>query len=227
MESIISLLQTLLWVGLIAAITFRYHKIIENLLTSLHQRIDSGSGIKAGPFEIKEILKPQDAAEQAQTIQEEVAQIVQAEQSEAQRTHEPIANHKDDLRSQYLRAEDLALRKIQSEFGEFVSRQMQLSSGLRIDGAFVKDNTLNIVEIKYARRRLSRMLATQAVDRILSRIKTQGWKRVHIVLVVVYENAEIDLRAEELRLSDAVSREDFLVLVKCFLLSELEKEFGL
>jgi len=52
MEHISSLIQTVLWVGLIGGIVWRFNKPIYELLSALYSRIEAGSTIKAGPFEL-------------------------------------------------------------------------------------------------------------------------------------------------------------------------------
>ncbi len=56
MEHISPLIQTVLWVGLVAAIVWRFHIPIYGILAALQKRVESGASVKAGPFEISERL---------------------------------------------------------------------------------------------------------------------------------------------------------------------------
>jgi len=58
MEHIAPLIQTLLWVSLVGAIVWRFHRSIEEILSALHKRIDGGSNVKAGWFELTDQFRP-------------------------------------------------------------------------------------------------------------------------------------------------------------------------
>jgi hypothetical protein len=65
MKELVPLIQTVLWVGLISAVLYRYHDLIEALITSVKTRIDSGGSLRVGPVELAAIAKPQDPEQQA------------------------------------------------------------------------------------------------------------------------------------------------------------------
>src|SRR6478752_10626689 len=81
MKELVPLVQTLLWVGLISAVLYRYHRSIEALITSLRARIDSGGGVKVGPVELVALARPLDPEQQAKKLDEEVAQITKANEA--------------------------------------------------------------------------------------------------------------------------------------------------
>src|SRR5436309_3289517 len=58
MDHIAPLIQTALWTGLIAGIVWRFHLAIHGLLTALQKRVETGSTLKAGPFELIDRLHP-------------------------------------------------------------------------------------------------------------------------------------------------------------------------
>jgi hypothetical protein len=131
------------------------------------------------------------------------------------------------LRSLYLRAEDLALREIQYEYQAPVGRQIQLGSNLEFDGAFAKNGTLHVIEIKYATSSLPRLIVEQTVTRLFSRIRSRGWKNVRVIFVVVYGASTVDLEKEKQRIADAISDHLYEVDIRCYHLDDLAKKFGL
>jgi hypothetical protein len=68
-----SLVQTVLWVGLIGGAIIWAHKPLHGILTALQKRIEAGSEIAAGPFSLKD-LKPQPAEQQVEKAKAEVIQ---------------------------------------------------------------------------------------------------------------------------------------------------------
>ncbi|MBI5674056.1 MAG: hypothetical protein HZC50_12650 [Nitrospirae bacterium] len=56
MKEWLSLVETLAWVGLVGYVLYRFGTYIEGLLEAFRSRIESGSPIKAGPFELGQDL---------------------------------------------------------------------------------------------------------------------------------------------------------------------------
>ncbi len=226
MMAIIPLLQTILWVGLIAFVLIRYHRILESLVSSLQRRIDSGAGIKLGPVELAELVKPLAPEQQAKKLDEEIAQIEKARQLEL--PGEVRYPTKEAIRALYLRAEDLVLREIAYEYQSPVGRQIQLGKNLAFDGVFAKDGVLHVVEIKYTDTRpLLNALIDQTITRLISKIEERGWKNVRIIFAVVYGSLAIDLEQERQRIGAIVKGRSTAVDVRCYHLSELAEKFGL
>ncbi len=227
MKELVPLIQTALWVGLIGAILCRYHRLIEAVISSLKTRIDSGGGVRVGPVELAALVTPLNPEQQAKKLDEEVAQIAKA--NEAERPGEievpPVG---ESIRSLYLRAEDLALREIQSEYQITIGRQIQLGRNLEFDGAFAKNGTLHVIEIKYSGNRpLARPFIDQTISRLFSKIRNRGWKNVRMIFAVVYGDSNIQLDRERQRIEDVISDSDYNVDIRCYHLEELAKKFGL
>ena len=111
MEHIAPLIQTILWVGFIGTIFWRFHTPIYGLLMALQKRVETGSSVRAGPFEITDQLKPQDPKTQKEKTAVEVEEALQAESQLPQAVSSPtecIAS----VQARYFQAEDLVLRAI-------------------------------------------------------------------------------------------------------------------
>ncbi len=229
MEHIAPLLQTVLWVCLLGVALWRFHEPIHGLLVALQKRIESGSNIKAGPFELTEQLKPQAPSKQKEKAAIELAEVLQEQQPEQLLPlFESISQRAAAVQAKYFQAEDLVLRAIQAEYGATVSRQVTAGADMGFDGAFVSNGRLNIVEVKYLSRpssNLSKML--QSVDRIAASVSRYGWRNVQIILAVVVENAD-DVTKVNTRLQELIDhkQESVAVVVRCYTFAELQQKFG-
>lgn len=216
------LLQTLLWVGLIGGIVWRYHDIIHDILTAVKKRIDSGSNIKAGPIEISEQLRPQDSEQQREKIHLEIKEL---KTSKVNITEEPIKNQ-SALQARYFQAEDLAMRAIQSKFGVSISRQVTAGKDLGFDGVFTLNGTLNIVEIKYTHHKPSVSNYRKSIEQIHTAISKYNWKNVRIIFAIVVEHPKdkeiSDIEMERIGLNCPFPMEIFMYDIE-----SLEKEFGI
>jgi hypothetical protein len=226
LKAIIPLMQTVLWVGLIGSIIYRYHRSIESIIESLKRRIDSGGGLKLGPVELAALAKPLDPEQQIKKLNEDVAQLVEAERAAGSSGASPPLK-RENIQAQYLRAEDLALRELQSEYDVTIGRQIQLGSNLAFDGAFVQDGRLYIIEVKYSRRLLPRAIVQQTVERCFSRIRSRAWKSTRLIFAVVYEDLNIDLAKEKERIWKVVAEYGEEADVRCYHLAELATKFGI
>lgn len=179
MDNLASLIETLLWVGLIVWIVTKYGSSIGAILDALQKRIESGGSVKAGPFELGKNLKPQPLQEQkAKAVLESQELIVD----------EPTSvGFKESISSaltKYYEAEDLALRAVQAEFGVNINRQVTAGADMGFDGTFAKDGTLYIIEVKTVSRLRSGFLR-DAINKLSSTVARYGWKNVRIIVVVV------------------------------------------
>jgi len=230
MEHIAPLLQTLLWVGLFSAVFWRYHEIIGKLLETIHKRIESGSAVKAGPLELAEQLRPQNAEQQREKLAVEVEQLTQEEPPEpyGQAANARALPPPDPsmLRSLYFQSEDLGLRAVQAHYGAPVSRQVQVGPDLQLDGFFTLGGVGYLVEVKYARFRYPQKLLQATAEKLLTKTSSLGWRNIHIVLVVVYGEATRDLKAEESRMREIFGTYEEKVTVHCYRLKELAERFG-
>jgi hypothetical protein len=199
-EHVAPLLQTVLWVCLIAGILLRFHKPLHALLSSLAKRVESGSTVKAGPFEIADLVRPQTAAEQSTRIAAEVRALsdvsVSVEPAEPPRRGQGL----EDVALEFARIEDLAFRAIQSEVGETITRNAKIGESLQVDGLFWKEGRLTLVEVMYLPNSLhAKKFAVDAAARMQQAVSRESklanvWPQLLIVLV--YKNAG-DLAAHQ------------------------------
>jgi hypothetical protein len=227
MEHIAPLIQTILWVGLIAVVLWRFYAPIYGLLLALQKRVEAGSSIKAGPFELSEQLKPQDSAKQKEKAASEVAEALQTSvDPEVVTSSAATLRTAASVQARYFQAEDLVLRAIQAEYGATISRQVTAGSDPGFDGAFVTNGRLNIVEVKYIggpSGNVSRL--RHSIVRLISAVSRYGWHNAQIILAVVFERPEEVSRATEL-LKALTSDMPIPIVVRCFSLSELQSRFG-
>lgn len=227
MEHIAPLIQTVLWVGLIGVVLWRFYEPIHGLLVALQKRVEAGSTIKAGPFELTEQLKPQDPAKQKQKAASEIEEVLQvSNDTGAGPAPAPEGERPADIQAKYFQAEDLVLRAIQAEYGATISRQVTAGSDMGFDGAFVTNGRLNIVEVKYLRGpsgNVSRL--RPSINRLANTVAAYGWNNAQIILAVVFERSEEVARATEM-LKSLVAEARIPTVVRCFSLQELQRNFG-
>lgn len=227
MEHLAPLIQTVLWVCLIAAVLWRFHNPIYGLLVALQHRVESGSNVEAGPFKLTEQLKPQDPLTQRQKAVSEIAEALDAGTASEVAVTEVERGRSASVQAKYFQAEDLVLRAIQSEYGATMSRQVTAGADMGFDGAFVTNGRLNIVEVKFLRGpsgNVSRL--RQSVERLVSAVVSYGWKNAQIILAVVFEREEEVARATEM-LKAITSGMSVPIVVRCYSLAELQRRFGI
>jgi len=224
-EHITPLIQTLLWVGLITGLVWRFHTPINGALLALQKRIESGSNIKAGPFEITDQLKPQLPEQQRQKAAEELQEVLEDISPEKSSLATAPAIVPASIQARHFHAEDLVLRAIQAEQGVTISRQVTAGSDMGFDGVFATDGRLNIVEVKYARSLTSLPRFKPTIERLNIAIARYGWKNVQIILAVVFENKEDMLRAQEL-LKKVTAVSAAPLIVQCYSYDALNSKFG-
>ena len=224
MEHIAPLIQTVLWVALIGGVVWRFHKPIYGLLTALQRRIEAGSNIKAGPFELTEQIRPQDPAKQEAKVVDEIKEI---QQDEANNGLQPpqIEDRTRAAKTRYFQAEDLVLRAIQAEYGTPISRQVTAGRDDGFDGLFLAGGRMNVIEVKYVSGKGSGHRFQETVARLTSSIQAYGWPNAQIVLALVFENSE-DIRRTREILSAMFLKNPVPVVVRCYSFSELQSLFG-
>ena len=242
MEHIAPLIQTILWVGLISVIVWRFYKPLYDLLLALSERIKSGSNIKAGPFELSD-MQPQLPTQQAAKANAEISEayLASTAQTAPVTTPAPATTTTTTIpaptttttpaptqqfKAKYFLAEDLALRALQSEFGEPINRQITAGQDKGFDGAFVKDRQLHIVEVKYSSGRHTMEQVQSAIRQIKMAVNRYGWKSVQIVIALVVDDAELVYSLQG-TLADRYSDSDIPVEFRVYSLPELESKFGL
>lgn len=219
-------IQNLLLVGLIAGIVWKFHKPLYGLLEALQKRVESGSNIKAGPFEITEQLRPQDPVSQQQKAAAETLEVLEAQAQEQEAPEEkPLAERASTVQARYFQAEDLVLRAIQAEYGAPVKRQMAAGRDAGFDGVFYASHRANVVEVKYVPGRGHNQKLRAAVERLTATIQQYGWLNAQIILALVFETEEDIERVKEL-LSAAFLSNPIPVEVKTYAMFALEEQFG-
>lgn len=222
MQYIAPLLQTVLWVVLIAVTLWKFYSPLYGLLSALHKRVEGGSNIKAGPFELTN-LKPQDPVTQLQRASAEVEEVIDAQNATPVTG---IPESREVIKAKYFQSEDLVMRAIQAEYGAVINRNVSAGPDLEFDGAFTTNGRLNIVEVKFLRGpsgNVSRLLSS--LERLESQLNHYRWGNVQLILAVVFERAQEVPRATEI-LKSMTTKLTIPVVVRCFSLSELQAQFG-
>jgi hypothetical protein len=230
MEHIAPLVQTILWVGLMGAIFWRYHIGIGKLIDAMHKRIEQGGGIEAGFLKLPE-FRPQNPSQQKQRLELEVQQVQEAEQAQEETPDDmpaAPANAADslDVRGRVLQAEDLALRAIQADYTTAIGRQLQIGSSIQVDAVFHLQNVLHVVEVKYVRRKYPRTLLLKTVERLLTLLRASVPSNFKLLVVLVYGHEYVNTAAERDRLNQALEVYKGQVELLCFTLPELARRFG-
>lgn len=230
MEHAAPLIQTVLWVGLIAGIVWRFHSPIYGLLVALQKRIEGGSSVKAGPFEISDQLKPQDPIAQKEKAAGEVQEVLQGQDLhvEAGQAASPVATQVGRaalIQSRYFQAEDLVLRSLQAEYGVPVSRQVTAGRDSGFDGLFLANGRTNVVEVKYVAGRGRSPAVKASIQKLTAAIREYGWDNSQIILALIFENSD-DVRYVREMLSTAFSGNAVPVVVRVFTMDQLREQFG-
>ena len=223
MQYIAPLIQTVLWVGLIVGIVWRFHAPIYGLLTALQRRIESGSNIKAGPFELSEQIHPQGVAQQVERAQAEVNELLQGQSAEIPELQHPAT----EVKTSYIEAEDLALRALQLKYGKPINRQVAFGPDFAADGAFTVEGQLNLVEVKHFMRS-NRALPNvrRTLESIQEFLRGKKWGNVNVVLAVVLHYAG-DVDKTRRQLSALKDEFDFSIDLHCYSLDDLKSHFAL
>jgi hypothetical protein len=237
MQYIGPLIQTILWVGLIGAIVWRFHLPIHNLLVALADRVKSGSDLKAGPFALTANVQAQPASQQAARASQEIAEAYEAvaldppapaQNSAALPQPPPIlaSTPTAQFRANYFLAEDLAMRAVQAEYGAPISRQITAGQDQGFDGAFVKDGKLNVVEVKYSSGKHASKLAKSSIARIAQSMHRNNWTSARLVLaIVVNDPAVVETTRKDLE--SLSSNSSIPVDIRVYSMSGLKSEFGI
>ena len=226
MQYIAPLIQTILWVGLIGAIVWRFNRPIHGLLSALQKRVEGGSNVKAGPFELIDQLRPQEPEKQKQKVEAELLEATPLDAALPIKVTDPLPHGmKTSQQAVYFQAEDLALRAIQAEYGKPISRQLTAGADIGFDGVFTVDGRLNIIEVKYVRdiKTISRLRTS--LERLVNVIAKYNWKNVSLILVVVFERSE-DVPNADISLLQTVNGLEVPVTIRPFALKELQRRFG-
>lgn len=235
MEHWTALIQTGLWVSLITGIAYRFHEPLQALLEALVERIKSGSDVTAGPFSvwsIQSLAVSEQVARADQEIEEannaSYAAVSQApfNESPTPTPSNAITAPTPQFRARYFQAEDLALRAVQSEFGQPISRQITGGRDQGFDGAFVQNNCINIVEVRYVAKAPPKVLIQQSLRRIQSYIASNNWRRVNLIMVIVVDHDD-EVEPTQERITAVAAESPVPVTARVYALSDLKLKFGI
>lgn len=228
MKDFLSFTQSLIWPALIVWVALRYQSPILALLSAIQKRIEAGGAVKAGPFELSEFLHTSDVEQQKEKLEAEVSQLVDAERAERPKENQSVPPEQilNQLRAAYLQAEDLALREVQAEFGQPISRQLRIGGDLLFDGFFAKGGAGHIVEVKYTRHQISIQEIKRTIESIFDRIGRYGWRNVKIIFVIVFDREDVDLQKEKERMVEMLAEYGDRVQFRFYSMPQLERKLG-
>jgi len=222
MQYIAPLIQTVLWVGLIAVLIWRFNKPLYALLAAFRDRVERGSAIKAGPFEISE-LRPQPLDAQREKMASEIHELRKVPSNT---TPHNRSFSTDSLQGRYLQAEDMALRAIQAEYGVPLNRQVTGGADKGFDGAFALGGSLYVVEVRYSFHQITAQVIKASIERILLSFEKYHWKNTHILIVLVYEEPP-GMVVDDQKLQEISRSYSVPIIIKTYSFEKLEQQFGL
>lgn len=218
----VPLASTLVWAVLIVGLVVWFRRPIRSILSAIQKRIEGGSTVKAGWFELSDQLRVQSPAEQRENTKAAVAEAASSTPPTAQTTHIPS---RSEVASRYFLAEDLALRAVQAEYEVPITRQVAHSSGVRFDAAFAKDGRLHVVEVKafFAGPQPEKLRAS--LLRVANAAREMGGPQALLVAAFVVEQPD-STDAARVRATEALKGLPIGVVVRVYSLSELKSAFG-
>jgi hypothetical protein len=222
MEHWSPLVQTTLWVLLVGGIVWRFNKPIHGLLEALQKRVESGSGVKAGPFELSAPVRPQNPAEQRSKAEAEVEELIAHAPPVLAAPAEGALNQ---LKIEYLGVEDLALRAVQVAYNVPINRQVVVGRDARFDGAFVKYEALYVVEVKYMPGEPKPSRIRQSLEQASKLLIDAGIHKATIILALVFDSSD-HIAGLESMLPQLTASSAFPTDVRMFSKSKLQFDFS-
>jgi hypothetical protein len=224
-EALGPIIKTLLFFAAIIIALFVFKKELREILNVIIQRLKSGSGVKAGPFELSE-LKQQDEKTQRETLAEEVTEVVD---SISQIQYDDIDHNKfikqtrSELTETYSQAESFGLRAMEVDVGVPIKRQVSIRGGAKADGVFVIDGVYHVVEVKFTPSVISRSVLSKLIYDF-NKIRSIFRKVVfHIVIVTGADDMK---DANHKAISDVMTQyAPGTIIAKVYTMSELRKRF--
>jgi hypothetical protein len=120
----------------------------------------------------------------------------QEQETVAAATEDEAAVTTADLRSDWVLAEELAIREVQIEFGARVHRQVVVGPHYAYDGVFLRGGKLTVLEIKYTRRLNWSTTVKRAIEH-LNRAAENVQPARAAVLVIVTDGIPPEWRQRE------------------------------
>lgn len=218
----VPLAGTFLWVLLIVGLVAWFNAPLRAILAAVQRRIESGSTVKAGWFELSDQLRPQSPEQQRERARIEIAEVVQQQLPGAA---ESTRSSRADAESLYLQAEDLALRAVQAEFEIPLNRQVTNSGGAEFDGAFVKDRQLHVVEVKAYLGSVSTEKLRASLARVAAAAMQMGGPQTRLIAAIVLKRSD-DMKANRDRIEEALRNLPLKTTLRVYSLRELRSMFG-
>ena len=211
--------QTLLWTFLIVGLVIWFNLPLRKVLDAIQRRIDAGSAVKAGWFELSE-LKPLSPEQQREKTKQEVADVIENRGSSL-----TPALPGENVAAMYLQSEDLALRAVQTEFDVPVVRQVEGAGAAKFDAAFVKDGRLHVVEVKTYTKQLGFERLRVSIARIAEATKATGGPRSRLIVAIVHTGPEGESEIKA-KVREVLANLALEIDVRVYSLAYLKQEFG-
>jgi len=229
MDAWIPFFQTLLWILLIVGILWKFHAQAVALLGAIKTRIEKGSSVKAGPFELgQQDLRPQEPDQQKKLLDDKVKEAQQEDAKPSSAHAQLLSKLTDsDFRSRVLFAEELVMRELQTEFDVVINRQVSVGRDFGLDGIFAKGNGGFGIQVKYVRRGLQREQLKQVVYGVHNFAESKGWKRFTVILVVVFDGDDSQFQKQQEVLNSAFSEFQGFALWRLYSLKKLAEKYDL
>lgn len=174
--------------------------------------------------------------EQRQRVEADVAQLENEELSSLtpskEKRKEPISNAIiSDVRAQYLLAEELVFRELESEYKVSIRRHIAFGKDQILDGLFTFQGAGFGVEVKLLRK--FRAVAglrnqLQYINRLADVIEKYGWKNFSLIIAIVIkesDDSDVSLGMEQV-LRDFLLTIPINTVPKIFKFSELMEKYG-
>mgnify|MGYP001567652515 FL=1 len=197
LRAYIPLMQSLVWPVVVLIATRVFRSQVRACIDTIRQRIESGGGIKAGPFELPS-MTPATHQEQAKKLEDEAAEEATdhttTDLSAPKQTS--IFSAQRDFIASYVLAEDLAMKKLSAELNLKIIRQVKAERGVRyiFDGVALEDNKFIVVEVKMLRRVLhAKIIARQSLDRLntyYASVEEDAQRKFSLILAVVIDEGD-------------------------------------
>lgn len=95
-----------------------------------------------------------------------------------------------NTKKDYFLLEELAIRKLELEFNTTISRQVSFGTSdesiVEADGIFVKNETYNIVEVKYTKGKKITITMLQHIESIIEKVAEEKGVKVKLIFVIIH-----------------------------------------
>ena len=236
LQAYIPLFQALIWpiVVLVAIVLFREH--ICSIIEAVRNRIATGSGIKAGLFEMPP-TETSSAREQVAKLELEASEEVVPLPTSESNSKSPsssstisAADHREFMASIML-AEDLVMKKISAELNLKIVRNVKVASDSRyiFDGVAVVEKKFIAIEVKMLKsENMIKHITTRSLDRLntyYTSLSDDAKRNFSLIFAVVIQEGAPDSFLKQI---DRVRiMYQFPIHTLCYNFADLKNEFGI